>query len=242
MKKEEFELKVKQGTIRKVEESVLTEYYVSIEGLVYSKSINTGKIRELKKSNSNGYELINMYHKIYHVHRLVALAFIPNPENKRCVNHIDGIKNNNHVSNLEWVTHKENVNHAIETGLFDTRKRNIESIRLLTMEQAKEIRELYDNRENTNISQRDLAEMYSVSGSTIKNILHNKTYRDDTLEVTITDPKDKRLLTLEEVREIRKLYANRKVEKITQKELAKKYSVSQKVIYCVVNNQTYREA
>lgn len=74
--------------------------------------------RILKQShNKKGYCQVNFVvdgkNKTFPVHRLVAKAFIPNPENKREIDHIDGDPSNNHVWNLRWVTHKENMNNPI---------------------------------------------------------------------------------------------------------------------------------
>lgn len=76
-----------------------------------------GSLAEGTKDGS-GYIIVFIGTKERHkMHRLVALAFIPNPENKRCVNHRDGIKKNNCLDNLEWATHQENNQHAMDTNL-----------------------------------------------------------------------------------------------------------------------------
>lgn len=62
---------------------------------------------------------MNLCGKTNYIHRLVAQTFIPNPDNLTDVDHIDGDKDNNNVENLRWCTHKQNINYAIEKGLFD---------------------------------------------------------------------------------------------------------------------------
>ena len=71
----------------------------------------------LPRVNKFGYEIVELYKNSKHyqkkVHRLVAEAFIPNPEHKPCIDHINAIKNDNRVENLRWVTHKENMNNPL---------------------------------------------------------------------------------------------------------------------------------
>lgn len=97
------------------------EYNITHEGII--TKISTG--RTIKVRLSKGYKVCNLYNqkgreKTVKVHRLLAICFIPNPENKPCVNHKDGDRSNNNLSNLEWVTYSENTQHAWDTGLAVT--------------------------------------------------------------------------------------------------------------------------
>ena len=111
-------------------------YKISSLGRVMNRS---GNILKPQITNS-GYNLVHLLcdgiRKAYTIHRLVAVAFIPNPESKLQVNHIDGNKLNNKIDNLEWVTNKENLRHAFDSGLMDGSRKK-------ASERMKEIGKLY---------------------------------------------------------------------------------------------------
>lgn len=137
------------------------------------------KDRILKNNSYNGYQRIQMGKKSKHflVHRLVALHFIPNPLNKPCVNHIDGVKDNNRVENLEWVTYSENNIHAYNFLIQDRSKKNKENFKRgsyqhlskLKEHEVKEIRSIYSKGMGVILSKE-----YNVSQTTILNIVNNK--------------------------------------------------------------------
>ena len=181
-------------------------YQVSSTGEVKSlKGWNGHRIIERerilsKTKTTTGYykvELIkNGVKRSFRVHRLVAGAFIPKVEGKEIINHKDGNPLNNSVSNLEWCTQKENVNHAYDTGLnkrFEISKN--------------ELKDMYDS----GMSISDIAHLKGISGSVIlkamkKHGINRRTY---------SEAKDKYHINLNELIEEFK-------EGKTNKELSKK--------------------
>ena len=100
-----------------------TLYSVSDDGQVRNDKRNT----LLKQNDEQGYKTVGLHinkkSKKYRVHRLVAMTWIDNPDNKPYVNHIDGNRSNNIVTNLEWVTPSENTQHAVAIGLMVTNRK-----------------------------------------------------------------------------------------------------------------------
>jgi len=144
---------------------------------------NSGEVRNFltknKKSitdHNSGYLAttfsLNYKSKTVLMHRLVALHFIYNPENKRCINHIDGDKHNNNVSNLEWNTHKENNDHALRTGLKNPAKGERNASTKLTKEQVLQIREI-----GYSMTQREIGKIFNISDSVVYNIRANKIWK-----------------------------------------------------------------
>lgn len=103
-----------QGNVRSMDRMLKNRWGMFLKKGQPLKPFLTGKFRN--------YMAVQLSGKQFKVHRLVAEAFIPNPENKPEVNHKDGDTFNNEVSNLEWVTTQENITHAWENGLVDIEK------------------------------------------------------------------------------------------------------------------------
>ena len=148
-------------------------YRVSNEGVLMStpRFGTYGGVMKPYKLNS-GYEVYRLYKdgKIHRelTHRLLAKNFIPNPENKPYINHIDGNPMNNSLDNLEWVTQKENIQHAVRTGLMKSGEKH-HNVKL-TDKEILEIRDLYRHKL---YNQREIGEIYGVSRSHVSAIVLN---------------------------------------------------------------------
>jgi len=145
-------------------------YEISSNGRVkvisFTDSIGRNKKERILKpfTTNKGYKSIGLFttngRKHLSVHRMVAEAFIPNVENKPQVNHKNGIKDDNRVDNLEWVTSSENMIHAYKNG-------KVSPSRKITDEQVIEIRKLGNEGKKS----KELSDLFNVSRSYINDIL-----------------------------------------------------------------------
>lgn len=140
------------------------DYDVSNQGRVrHGSRILSGSV------HSDNYILVTLHGKQCPVHRLVAKAFIANPEGKPEVNHLDGNKMNNAVDNLEWTTRAENQEHAVQNGLQPKVAKTYQG--KFTAEQREEIKRTWDSGM---LSRRQLAKEFGVSHTCISDIINDK--------------------------------------------------------------------
>jgi hypothetical protein len=144
------------------------------------RNINTGTIYK-QHVNKNGYSQVcvslgsRKNKKVFRVHKAIAETFIPNPENKKEVNHIDGNKQHNCVSNLEWVTGTENMIHARDNGLLHPLRGVNSPCAKLTEEDVIYIREHYIPRDSI-YGARALGRKFDVNKNTILSIMNGTSY------------------------------------------------------------------
>lgn len=137
---------------------------------VYSRTIQSGwvpdRVSKAGKGVGGGYRRVTLNCGTYLVHRLVALMFIPNPENHEDVNHIDGNRANCDVSNLEWVSKSNNQKHAYAV-IGRVRKCKVSD---------KEKLEIYNLRNNNNLPLREIADLYGINFRTVSEIARGKRF------------------------------------------------------------------
>lgn len=191
----------------------LDGYLISKDGGVFSLKNN----RFLKsRVNENGYLSIMLRGKVYKIHRLIAIAYIPNPLNKKTVNHIDGNKLNNSVKNLEWATHSENNKHAYISGLKSARH-----LRKHTDRDIEDIEYLY----SIGWKNKHIAEKLNIPISVVQKRLSGR-------------KKNKYRFTMDEMIEFKNKILNSKKTNI---ELSKEISLSSKIIGQIRRNIVWQE-
>lgn len=164
------------------------EIWKDIPGYEKYQASNIGNIRSYwGKGNSvrilrfvqrkRGYRLVGFSTPngkgMAYVHRLVALAFIPNPDNKVQVNHKDGDASNNRVENLEWATPSENMQHSYDTGLHNPVRGEKNPIAKLSEPQVLEIRRRAASGESVSRIKKD----YDVGHHAIYCIVTNRAWK-----------------------------------------------------------------
>lgn len=156
------------------------DYIVSSDGKIYSTS-NVGRGRYHKeisqRENQDGYMVVTVgktsCRRSMRVHRIVALAFVPNPDNLPEVDHIDNNRQNNAASNLQWMYGIDNKKKTPFETRSKTHKGVLNGRAKLTADDVCNIRQLYSEGK----TKAEIAKLYSRGWSTIHNIISNNTWR-----------------------------------------------------------------
>lgn len=165
-------------------------YAVSSHGRVFSNNYRrSGKVKELaqsalvdvRRTSTTFYRRAKMFRidksSPVAIHRLVALAFVPNPDGLPVVNHIDGDKGNNHASNLEWCSVAQNARHAEIAGLSNHPVGEEHGMAVLSEAQVREIKEICRREGPYRGQLPDLARVYGVSIHCIFDIRSGRSWR-----------------------------------------------------------------
>lgn len=144
------------------------------EAIMKPASDNSGYLRTMLKNDDGVIHTIK-------VHRIIGQTFIPNPENKPEINHINGIRSDNRIDNLEWNTRSENMQHSFNFLYRDRRFGENNPAATITEKEVIEIRSIYPfgrkSKKSGEITKKELAEKYKVTIFCIKNIVTNKTWK-----------------------------------------------------------------
>lgn len=151
-----------------MEPNFYNKYHITKCGKIISLTRN----KELSPANHKGYLRVTLFENgkrnYWSVHRLVATVYIDNPDNKPCVNHKDGNKHNNDISNLEWVTYSENERHSHDVLGKEVLKGESVYNHKLTEEDVRYMRSFIRNK--TNIEY--LAEKFKVSIWSVRDVIY----------------------------------------------------------------------
>ena len=158
-------------------------YEVNEEGVVRNKLTRHVYKQQVTKT---GYIYVNTRYRgslCYQlVHRLVAIAFIPNPENKPQVNHKDGIKANNYLTNLEWATQSENIKHAFSNGLMKAKTGTEHYATTYTEQQIRVACKLLERGERNVV----VADICDMTPDFVGNLKHGAGWKHIVKEYTIS--------------------------------------------------------
>jgi len=185
----------------------------------------------------NGYEVINMSfdHKQvqFHIHVLVAEAFIGQRPEGYEVNHKDGNKLNNVVSNLEYLSNKAHKSHTA-TVLGKHNRGSRSGLTVLTPEQVAELREMYSTGEYT---QEQIALRFHVSGGTVSRLVNLVTWSSESVpNHYVKPPNPLKKLTDDDVRKIRQMHASG----LNYREIAKSFHVTYSPIGKIIRGEIYK--